>query len=255
MQRLDLLLVEQGFAQSRTHAQRLIKNGQVELLEKKGWVTVTKPGLKLPDNSELRVEHALIDSFVSRGALKLLGALEQIELDLNGKIAIDIGQSTGGFTDCLLQNGVSKVVGIEVGHDQLAEKLRNDPRVLCYEGMNARNLPADELLLQTSGKGFDLAVMDVSFISQTKILPSLIPLIANGGWLISLVKPQFEVGKSGIGSGGIVRDASLYPQVKALVSECCETLGMQLISYTESPIKGGDGNREFLLIARKVTLP
>lgn len=255
MQRFDLLLVERGLAQSRTHAQRLIKNGQVEVNEAGRWISITKPGIKLQSDTEFRVEHALVDTFVSRGALKLLGALEHLKLDLTGKVAIDIGQSTGGFTDCLLQHGVAKVVGIEVGHDQLADKLRQDPRVVCYEGINARELPAETLLAHATGNGFDLAVMDVSFISQTKILPSLIPILAQHGLLISLVKPQFEVGKSGVGSGGIVRDQRLFPQVQQQVSECCEALGMAVIHYAESPIKGGDGNREFLMVARKLTLP
>lgn len=251
MQRVDLLLVEKGFAQSRTHAQRLLKNNNVEMNGKNGWQKINKPGLKVDPDTEFRVEEDPADRFASRGALKLLGALEQFEIDLQGKVAIDVGQSTGGFTDCLLQNGAAKVVGIEVGHDQLIDRLRQDTRVVCYEGMNARNLPADELLQHTLNNGFDIAVMDVSFISQTKILPSLAPLIAKHGILISLVKPQFEVGKSGIGSGGIVRDTSLFPKVKNLVTDCCQSLGLVLVDYFESPIKGGDGNREFLLIAKK----
>ncbi|MCP4595466.1 TlyA family RNA methyltransferase [Neptuniibacter sp.] len=251
MQRVDLLLVELGFAKSRTHAQRLIKNGKVQANLKGQWQAITKPGLKVEANIELKVAEDPADRFVSRGALKLLGALEHCKADLTGKVAIDVGQSTGGFSDCLIQNGISKVVGIEVGYDQLADKLRDDPRVVCYEGMNARELPAEKLLAHTDGSGFDLAVMDVSFISQTKILPSLIPLMKPEGLLISLVKPQFEVGKSGIGSGGIVRDESLYPKVKENIINCCELLGVNVTDYLESPITGGDGNREFLLIGQK----
>ncbi|WP_415885132.1 TlyA family RNA methyltransferase [Neptuniibacter sp. QD37_6] len=250
MQRADLLLVEQGFARSRTHAQKLIKSGRVQADIKGKWQPLTKPGLKLEAETPFKVEEDEADRYVSRGALKLLKALDLLQLDLNDKTAIDVGQSTGGFTDCLLQAGIEAVVGIEVGHDQLADKLRVDPRVTCYEGVNGRDLPQDMLLKHTDGKGFDLAVMDVSFISQRKILPSLIPLIAKNGYLISLVKPQFEVGKEGIGRGGIVRDSSLYPQVKAQVAECCSELGMKIVDYFESPIKGGDGNREFLIIAR-----
>ncbi|MGH1462019.1 MAG: TlyA family RNA methyltransferase [Neptuniibacter sp.] len=251
MQRIDLLLVEKGLARSRTQAQNLIKDRRVEINEKGSWQLATKPGLKVSPSAEFKIEHDPADQFVSRGALKLLGALSKLEIELSGKSAIDVGQSTGGFTDCLIQNGAKQVVGIEVGHDQLAPKLREDPRVICYEGMNARELPDDQLLAHTQGTGFDIAVMDVSFISQTKILPSLIPLIAHGGYLITLVKPQFEVGKAGIGRGGIVRDESLYPKVKEQVSHCCETLALNIVDYFESPIKGGDGNREFLLIAQK----
>ncbi len=253
MQRVDLLLVEKQLAQSRTHAQRLIKNHKVKALVKGHWQTITKSGLKLDQETPFEVEADPADRFVSRGALKLLAALEKEHFTTKGQIAIDVGQSTGGFTDCLLQAEVDHVVGIEVGHDQLAAKLANDPRVTCYEGINARQLPQEKLLAHTVGHGFDLAVMDVSFISQLKILPSLAPLIMDSGYLISLVKPQFEVGKEGISRGGIVRDHSLYPAVKTNVSECCASLGLTVIDYFESPIKGGDGNTEFLLIAQKTS--
>lgn len=251
MQRADLLLVELGFARSRTHAQQLIKSGRVQAEIKGKWQPLNKPGLKLETDTPFEVEEDESDRYVSRGALKLLKALEILQLNLQGKTAIDVGQSTGGFTDCLLQAGIDAVIGIEVGHGQLAEKLRKDPRVTCHEGVNGRDLPQEMLLDHTHGKGFDLAVMDVSFISQRKILPSLIPLISEGGYLISLVKPQFEVGKERIGRGGIVRDSSLYPLVKSQVAECCVELGMKTLDYFESPIKGGDGNREFLIIAQK----
>lgn len=251
MKRIDLLLVESGFAISRTHAQRLIKNGKVQGNHKGQWQMISKPGLKVDPDIELKVAEDPADRFVSRGAFKLLGALEHCKIDLTKKVAIDVGQSTGGFSDCLIQNGIHKVVGIEVGYNQLADKLRDDPRVVCYEGINARDLPAEQLLAHTDGTGFDLAVMDVSFISQAKILPSLIPLIKPDGLLISLVKPQFEVGKSGIGRGGIVRDVSLYPKVKQSIVNCCESLGISVTEYMESPITGGDGNREFLLIGQK----
>lgn len=251
MQRVDVLLTEKGLAHSRTHAQRLLKNGQVSIRKGQNWKLITKPGLKLSSDTEFQVEEGEADRYASRGALKLAGALERSQLDVKNMIAIDIGQSTGGFTDYLLQAGAAKVVGVEVGHDQLAQRLREDPRVLCYEGVNGRDLPAEVLLQQCSPDGFDIAVMDVSFISQTKILPSLAPLIRPNGYLISLVKPQFEVGKSGIGSGGIVRDYSLYGAVEQSIKQCCTSLALEVKDYFESPIKGGDGNREFLLIARK----
>ncbi len=250
MQRIDMILVARAQASSRTHAQRLIKDGRVQIQLNNEWQTVTKPGLKLNADIELCVSPDPQDRFVSRGALKLLGALEQLQLDPTGLVAIDVGQSTGGFTDCLLQHGAAAVVGIEVGHDQLDPRLRADPRVTCLEGVNARALSTEQLLpLSRDGEGFDLAVMDVSFISQTKILPALAPLIRHAGRLISLVKPQFEVGPGGIGKGGIVRDERLYADVEADIRALCETLGLGVQHYMPSPITGGDGNREFLLIA------
>lgn len=251
MQRADILLVDQGLVQSRTHAQRLIKNNKVCYLKDQQWIAFNKPGLKLAEETQFKLEEDPADRYVSRGALKLEKGLSLLPHAITGLQAIDVGQSTGGFTDCLLQAGAKAVVGIEVGHDQLAEKLRQDDRVTCLEGVNARDLPHEQLFTYTQGHGFDLAVMDVSFISQTKILPSLVPLIRQGGHLITLVKPQFEVGKEGIGRGGIVRDAGLYPKVEKLIRDCCSELGLAIIHYTESPITGGDGNREFLLIAVK----
>ncbi|MCV6589058.1 MAG: TlyA family RNA methyltransferase [Marinobacterium sp.] len=252
MQRLDILLVEHDLVQSRTHAQRLIKGGRVQYFHNGQWLTTSKPGLKLETDSQLQVQPDEMDRFASRGALKLLGGLEHCELDVNGMTALDIGQSTGGFTDCLLQAGAARVVGIEVGHDQLIDRLRNDPRVVYYEGVNGRNLPAEELRTHTTDhQGFDLAVMDVSFISQTRIVPAMAPLIRPGGWALCLVKPQFEVGKAGIGRGGIVRDSSLYPQVEQWMRDCYQRQGFQVLNYFESSIKGGDGNREFLIYAQK----
>ncbi|WP_020683397.1 TlyA family RNA methyltransferase [Marinobacterium rhizophilum] len=252
MQRIDMILVTRALASSRTHAQRLIRDGRVQAHLNNAWQCIAKPGLKLDPDTELRVSADPQDRFVSRGALKLLGALEQLQLDPTGMVAIDVGQSTGGFTDCLLQHGAAAVVGIEVGHDQLDARLRADPRVTCLEGVNARALDPLQLLpLSRDSAGFDLAVMDVSFISQTKILPSLVPLIRAGGRLISLVKPQFEVGRSGIGKGGIVRDESLYTEVEATIRRHCESLGLCIQHYMPSPITGGDGNREFLLIGVK----
>lgn len=252
MQRLDMLLVERGLVQSRTHAQRLIKGKKVNYFHNGQWQPATKPGLKLEADVELQVEADEADRFASRGALKLLGALERTGTDVTGLTALDVGQSTGGFTDCLIQSGAAKVVGIEVGHDQLIQRLRDDPRVVCKEGVNGRNLPTTELLTETDNqRGFDLGVMDVSFISQTKIIPSMAPLIRAGGRMICLVKPQFEVGKAGIGRGGIVRDSGLYADVEAIMRQCYQENGLEVLDYFESSIKGGDGNREFLIVARK----
>jgi len=254
MQRLDLLLTERGLCRSRSQAQQIIADERVSYRVDNHWKTTTKPGLKLPEETELHIIPGAADHFVSRGALKLLDALEHCPVPVKGAIALDIGQSTGGFTDCLLQQGAIKVIGIEVGHDQLAQKLRQDPRVICYEGSNARTLDSVELLQHTGGTGFDLVVMDVSFISQTLILPGLVSLLKPGGVLISLVKPQFEVGPEGVGKGGIVRDSSLYDQVQKKITQSCETHGLKPFAYRESPIQGGDGNHEFLLLASKPAL-
>ncbi|MBA4501269.1 TlyA family RNA methyltransferase [Marinobacterium marinum] len=246
MQRLDIILVERGLTDTRTRAQRLIKEGCVQA-ELGQWQTLTKPGFKLAPDTPVKVEARDEDRFVSRGALKLQHILQALSLNPSGLTAIDVGQSTGGFTDCLLQSGIARVVGIEVGHDQLHPRLRNDPRVICLEGYNARQLN-DNLRQHTpEARGFDLAVIDVSFISQRLILPTLAPLIRPGGWLLTLVKPQFEVGPQHIGKGGLVRDASLYPSVRKRIETCCLEQGLQPVYWDESPITGGDGNHEFLL--------
>ena len=250
MRRLDLILVDQGKVASRTRAQRLISAGKVKVKAGPHWETPLKAGQKYPDWIDITIEQDDADRFASRGGLKLQGALAITGVSLRGATVLDVGQSTGGFTDCALQAGASKVVGIEVGHGQLVDVLRNDPRVVCLEGMNARALPISLLEYSPAQQGFDIAVMDVSFISQTRILPALAPLLKPGGYLISLVKPQFEVGPGGLGKGGIVRDERLYPQVEQLITTCCQTLGLTVCGYFDSPITGGDGNREFFIWAQ-----
>lgn len=250
MERLDKQLVEQGLASSRTQAQRLIETGRVEVNRAGRWQLEKKASTKLSPEVELRVLPGSEDRYVSRGGLKLEGALTQAGIDAARFTALDVGQSTGGFTDCLLQSGARKVVGVDVGRQQLVPALQEDPRVVFYEGINARELPLQELLWQSPG-GFDLVVMDVSFISQTLILPGLPALLRPGGHLLSLVKPQFEVGREGIGKGGIVRDAGLYREVEARIRSACESLGLVVEDYFASPITGGDGNREFFIAAQK----
>ena len=249
MERIDRLLVDKGLVASRSRAQQLIAAGRVKVKTGLVWDAPKKTGQKYPHTAEIHIEQDESDCFVSRGGLKLAGALSRTSIDVDGLTVLDVGQSTGGFTDCVLQAGAQKVVGIEVGHGQLVEALRSDERVVCLEGVNARELPYDELQGYTSGSGFDLAVMDVSFISQTKILPSLVPLLKQGGSLVSLVKPQFEVGSAGLGKGGIVRDEALYPQVRKDVTAVCDHLGLSVKDWFDSPIKGGDGNREFFVWA------
>lgn len=250
MTRLDVLLVERGLANSRSQAQRLIEAGQVQWREGDQWRVATKASQKLPPECRLQVAAGGEQRYVSRGGLKLAGALLHAGVDPLGRVALDVGQSTGGFTDCLLQTGAEKIVGVDVGRDQLAAGLRGHPRVVYYEGINARDLPVEQLLDHAPG-GFDLAVMDVSFISQTLILPGLAALIKPGGELLSLVKPQFEVGREGIGKGGIVRDSSLYWQVEGDIRAACALEGLVVKDYFPSSITGGDGNHEFFVWAVK----
>ena len=247
MRRLDLILVEQGKVSSRSRAQRLISEGRIKVRQSNGWEMPAKAGQKYPEWIEIELCHDDADCFVSRGGMKLAGALEISGLSLADAVVIDVGQSTGGFTDCALKAGAAKVIGVEVGHGQLVDPLRNDPRVVCLEGMNARALPLNLLEYTDQQQGFDLAVMDVSFISQTRILPSLVPLLKSGGQILSLVKPQFEVGPAGLGKRGIVRDERLYPQVEQAIKACCVELGLKVRGYFDSSIKGGDGNREFFI--------
>ncbi len=249
-QRADQLLVSQQLAGSRAQAARLIKAGLVSVAQGGLWLAVEKPSQPLAGDAVLRVAENEASRFVSRGALKLAHALQSAQVEVTGLTALDVGQSTGGFTDCLLQAGAVHVVGVDVGHDQLAAKLRADPRVTCLEGINARQLPAASLLELCPG-GYDLIVMDVSFISQTLILPNLPALLRPGGYLISLVKPQFEVGREHVGKGGLVRDAALYPQLQAKIETLVVELGLAVRFFLPSPITGGDGNREFLLLAQK----
>jgi 23S rRNA (cytidine1920-2'-O)/16S rRNA (cytidine1409-2'-O)-methyltransferase len=245
-QRADKALVESGLVASRTLAQRLIEAGKVEYSSSGLWCQVTKPSQSFDHDVVFRVLEADETRFVSRAGLKLEGALTRADLNVTGLRALDVGQSTGGFTDCLLKYGCAHVTGIDVGHGQLVDALRMDPRVSCIEGLNARELSADLV-----GEEFDLAVMDVSFISQTLVLPKLVPLIKRGGALVSLVKPQFEVGPDGIGKGGLVKSVELYADVKARINKMLNELDCVVEDYFESSILGGDGNREFFVVARR----
>jgi 23S rRNA (cytidine1920-2'-O)/16S rRNA (cytidine1409-2'-O)-methyltransferase len=261
LERLDKILVDQGHAQSRTQAQKLIEAGVV-LAEIHGqWIPMLKAAQKIPTDSHLKVGDIAELRYVSRAGLKLELALQFIQSsgalpgdDLNASLrdasVLDIGQSTGGFTDCLLQYPVRLVVGVDVGRDQLAEKLRGNSRIVSLEGINARDMSA-EILLAYSPFGFDWAVMDVSFISQTLILPNIPALMKSGGYLLSLIKPQFEVGAKNIAKGGMVRDTGLYQEVREKVTACASSVGFHLIRYFDSGITGGDGNREFFMLCQK----
>ena len=238
--RLDLYLQENGYAPTRSRAKSMIEGGMVELDGK----IVDKPSFDAKDGCTVRILDTL--RYVSRGGLKLEGALAAFGVCASGRVALDIGASSGGFTDCLLQNGAAFVYAIDSGSNQLAASLRADARVACREHCNARYItPADFERTPT------LCVMDVSFISQTLILPAISAVLPEGGELISLIKPQFEAGRSAIGKGGIVRSEKDRAAAVARVLTCAEALSLAHLGTITSPIRGGDGNIEYLAYFRK----
>ncbi|MBS0450748.1 MAG: TlyA family RNA methyltransferase [Proteobacteria bacterium] len=249
--RADQLLVERGLAASRSQAARLIAGGlRWRVGAAAAWRQVAKNGEELPEAAELELADTAEARYVSRGGLKLEGALRASGIDATGKRCLDVGQSTGGFTDCLLQHGATQVVGVDVGHGQLHAKLREDARVLAVEKVNARSLGAQDLAAAgDNGAPFDLVVGDLSFISLTLVLPALVTLLAPSGELLMLVKPQFELQPGQIGKGGIVRDSALYVQVEQRIREACAQLGLRVAGWLDSAIVGGDGNREFFVHA------
>ena len=330
MARADHLIVLQGHAPTRSAAHRLIDARAAQWLSPQGWVTLRKAGEDLPETAQFRVTNDDELRWVSRAGLKLEGALGHIGLDVTGLNCLDVGQSTGGFTDCLLQHGAAQVIGVDVGHGQLHDRLRSDLRVVCVEGVNARSLTAPALQqacdlalsevieaeednetqpeapyswMRNGGQVdeeyddsndakdkdietfkseraarakareqgtlpierrrraecanvditpvFDVVTGDLSFISLTLVLPALVPLLAPGGSLLMLVKPQFELQPGQVGKGGIVRDASLYAVVEQRIRDCCAELGLEVQAWLDSPISGGDGNREFFVFARR----
>lgn len=330
--RADVFLVESGHATTRSQAQRLIAAGvEWRLSPLSPWQKVAKNGDEIPSVAELRLLDAAEAKYLSRGGLKLEGALAATQLSPKGLRCLDVGQSTGGFTDCLLQHGAAQVIGVDVGHGQLHERLRNDPRVVGVEGLNARAMTAESLQegceealsehvetevedndtqpvapyawMRNGGEvgdeyddsddakeqdveafkaervakararaegtvpterrrragredvditpAFDLVTGDLSFISLTLVLPALVPLMKPGSALLMLVKPQFELQPGQVGKGGIVRDESLYAVVEQRIRDCCAELGLSVQSWLDSPISGGDGNREFFVFARR----
>lgn len=272
--RADQCLVHQGHASSRAQAQRLIAGGGVQWQLPTGdWKPVLKNGDEVPDTAAMQLLDASEARYVSRGGLKLEGALAAVAaqqgVPVNDLVAgarcLDVGQSTGGFTDCLLQHGAAHVVGIDVGQGQLHPQLRTDVRVVCMEQINARHIVVEAFIdsyliaeksIQISDSGqkmpyFDWLVGDVSFISLTLVLPALVPLLAADAKVLLLVKPQFELQPGQVGRGGIVRDAALYAVVEQRIRDCCAALGLTVLLWLDSPITGGDGNREFFVFARR----
>jgi len=239
--RLDVILVERGLAASRERARALILAGKVVVDEHR----VDKAGLQIDLEADIRLKSGDIP-YVSRGGLKLAGALTAFGLQVNGLIALDVGASTGGFTDCLLQHGVARVYAVDVGYGQLAWQLRDDPRVINLERCNIRHLQP-ETLADIPG----LAVIDASFISLANVLPNTLYLLSPEADIIALIKPQFEVGKGQVGKGGIVRDAVLHEQVVERILTLALNLGCRVEGVIESPVLGSKGNKEFLVHLRK----
>ncbi len=242
-ERLDKLLVERGMVQSRERARALILAGKVLVADR----VVDKAGTLVHSESDLRLRGEDIP-FVSRGGLKLAAALEAFDLDVGGRVAIDVGASTGGFTDCLLQGGAERVYAVDVGYGQLAWTLREDPRVVNLERTNIRELRPESL-----PEAPDLAVIDASFISLEKVLPSTLALLAPKAEIVALIKPQFEVGRGEVGKGGVVRDPEKHRRVVERIESLAADLGCRVAGVTESPLLGPKGNREFLIFLRRGT--
>jgi 23S rRNA (cytidine1920-2'-O)/16S rRNA (cytidine1409-2'-O)-methyltransferase len=239
--RLDRLLVETGLAETRSRAADLIRRGCVTVEGK----AELKPGAQVSAGDELAVSSEA-SSYVSRGALKLEAALGAFGFDPEGRVALDIGASTGGFTEVLLARGVAKVYAVDVGSGQLHAKLRTDPRVISLEGIDARNLDRSAIAEEVSA-----IVADVSFISLTLALPQALGLAAPGAWLVALVKPQFEAGRASVGKGGIVRSEAARQQAVEKVRAWLQAAGWEIAGAIDSPIRGGSGNQEYLIGARR----
>lgn len=245
-QRIDLLLVAKGFCVSREKAQRMIMAGDVMV----GTKVIDKPGTRVAEDADVVLRAS--EKYVGRGGLKLEGALQSFRLSVKGAICLDVGASTGGFTDCLLQHGAAKVYAIDVGHSQLDWKIRADPRVVVREHLNARYLTEDDV-----PELIDLCVIDVSFISLTLILPSVAKLVRPTGVIVALIKPQFELQREDVGKGGVIRDPALHARaVEKIHSFALSTLHRKWVGCIPSPILGGEGNTEFLaLLSNAENLP
>jgi 23S rRNA (cytidine1920-2'-O)/16S rRNA (cytidine1409-2'-O)-methyltransferase len=241
-ERLDKLVLERGLAESRERAKALIMAGQVVVNDH----LADKAGLMVDLEAEIRLKGEPLP-YVSRGGFKLAEALDLFSIDVTGLSAIDVGASTGGFTDCLLQRGARGVIAVDVGYGQLAWKLREDPRVVNLEKTNIRYLEPESLPFLP-----DLAVIDASFISLDKVLPATLKLIKPDGEIVALIKPQFEVGRGQVGKGGVVRDEKKHAEVVAAVKSLAETLGLLVLGVCDSPILGPKGNKEFLIRLKKV---
>ena len=243
--RADQLLTQRGLAPTRSAAKRLIAQGAVRWLAPSGWAVPRKAGEDLPADCRVEITDDAELRFVSRGGQKLDGALTRCGLDVRGSTCLDIGQSTGGFTDVLLQRGAAHVVGIDVGHGQLHPRLAADPRVSGFEGINVRAIASPAFAKTVPANGFDIVVADLSFISLTHALPTIARQLHPKGHALLLVKPQFELQPRDIGKNGLVKDATAYPLVETRIRTACAGVALDVCDYFPSSIDGGDGNREF----------
>lgn len=242
--RIDSLLVERGFAESRQRAQAMILAGVVLAGDR----VIDKAGTLLNQDVAIRIK-GNANPFVSRGGLKLQGALQAFSLSVHNLVALDVGTSTGGFTDCLLQAGAKKVYAIDVGYGQLAWKLRNDPRVVNIERTNVRFYDGTGIT-----DGIDIAVIDVSFISLSLVIPPVMKLIKDDALILCLVKPQFEAGRKEVGKRGVVKDPLIHERVLEEMGTFCRGIGLEVIGRCDSPLLGPAGNREFFLYLKKATV-
>lgn len=240
-ERLDILLVKRGLAPSREKAKAMIMEGNVFVENQKE----DKAGTAIPENAKIEIKGNTL-KYVSRGGLKLEKAMNHFDIELQNKVCMDIGASTGGFTDCMLQNGASKVYAIDVGYGQFAWKLRNDERVVCLEKTNVRYVTHE----QVPDEG-DFASIDVSFISLTKVLPAVLGVLGEKGQLVCLIKPQFEAGREKVGKKGVVRDSSVHREVIEMIVEYVRTQSLGILGLDFSPIKGPEGNIEYLIYLDK----
>lgn len=240
-ERLDILVVNRGLAPSREKAKAMIMAGNIFV----GNEREDKPGSKFDEECEITV-HGKTLPYVSRGGLKLEKAIKTFDIELDGLICMDIGASTGGFTDCMLQNGASKVYSVDVGYGQFDWKLRNDERVVCMEKTNIRYVTSDDI-----DDELDFASCDVSFISLTKVLPAALNLLKDGGKMVCLIKPQFEAGKEKVGKKGVVRDSKVHLEVIEKILDYASDNGFVIIGLDYSPIKGPEGNIEYLVYIEK----
>ena len=264
MPRLDQVLVTQGLADSRAHAQRLIGDARVRWHNGREWQTLKKSAYELDNSALLELIPSDMDKYVSRAGMKLAGALTHTQLAVTGLNVLDLGTSTGGFADCLLQSGAAHVVGVDVGHDQLHPRLQSESRLTLFENLNARHLANEVLAERWDDLGnteitpityhFDLAVADLSFISLTKILPIFTAgersLLKPNGHILMLVKPQFELDAEALSKAGIVKDPARYNEVQSNIIQACLAQHLTVLDYFESPITGTDGNREFFVFAQ-----
>lgn len=239
--RLDMLVIDRGLVSSREKGRALIMAGQVVVDDH----VADKAGQQVRVDADIRIKGEPL-RYVSRGGLKLEKALDQFKVDVAGLTVIDVGASTGGFTDCLLQRGALRVFAVDVGYGQLAWQLRTDPRVISFEKTNIRHLTPDRL-----PDIADMAVIDASFISLAKVIPPVLLLIKDGSTIVALIKPQFEVGRGEVGKGGVVRDEKKHMQVTMSISTLAAELGLEVMGVTESPVLGPKGNREFLICMKK----